>query len=291
VAHDPEPSPVFPSAIRHAYDLLLAGVSLDSIAGTWNAAGLPAGPDGVPAPAGLRGFWTGDRVRVVLSSRDHAGRAVDELAWRRAADLLSAPPRRARVEPDRTLLTAIATCGLCGKPVRSAVVSTGRTAYQCRGDGERIHLARSAGPVDARVRLEVLDRLDRPGAPELLTNRDTPDLHALGAQSAGLRTRLGQIEDGGVDGVDAGGVQAAPRLDAELAAVEDQMTDRAIRDVPTSVTGADPLPDAWDRLAVSRQRGILLALADRIELRPGSPGRHAGDADVLDQTVLITWRA
>jgi site-specific DNA recombinase len=288
MAHDAEPSPVFPSAIRHAYDLLLAGVSPDSIAGTWNAAGLPAGPDGVPAPAGLRGLWTADRVREVLSNPDHAGRAADELSWRRAADLLSAPRRRPAAEPDRALLTAIATCGLCGKPVRSAVVSPGQTAYQCRGDGDRVHLARSTGPVDARVRLEVLDRLDRPGAPELLTNRDTPDLHALGAHSAGLRTRLGRIEDGAVDGAVA--AQAASRLDAELATVEDQMTDHAVRDVPASVTGADPLPDAWDRLAVSRQRGVLLALTEGIELRPGSPGRRAGDADVLGQTVLITWR-
>jgi site-specific DNA recombinase len=284
-----QPSPVFPAAIRHAYDLLLAGVSPDSIAGTWNAAGLPAGPDGLPAPSGLRGLWTADRVRAVLSDRDHAGRAVDELGWRRATDQLSAPRRRTAGQPDRALLTAIATCGLCGRPVRSAVVSAGQTAYQCRGGGDRVHLARSTAPVDARVRLEVLDRLDRPGAPELLTNRDTPDLHALGAHSAGLRTRLAGIEDGIVDGDTA--AAAAPRLDAELATVEQQMTDHAVRDVPASVTGADPLPEAWDRLAVSRQRGILLALAERIELRPGSPGRRAGDADILGQTVLITWRA
>jgi len=288
MAHDAEPSPVFPSAIRHAYDLLLAGVSPDSIAGTWNAAGLPAGPDGVPAPTGLRGLWTADRVRKILADPDHAGRAVDELGWRRATDLLSVPRRRTG-EPDRALLTAIATCGRCGRPVRSAVVSPGQTAYQCRGDGERVHLARSTGPVDARVRLEVLDRLDRPGAPPLLTNREAPDLHALGAHSAGLRTRLGQIEDGAVDGAVA--AEAAPRLDAELATVEHQMADHAIRDVPGSMTGADPLSDAWDRLAVSRQRGVLLALAEAIELRPASPGRRPGDADVLGKTVLITWRS
>jgi hypothetical protein len=138
------------------------------------------------------------------------------------------------------------------------------------------------------VRLEVLDRLGRPGAPDLLTDPDTPDLPALGAHSAGLRTRLGRIEDGAVDGV---GADTTARLGAELATVEEQMTDHVRRDVPASLTGADPLDDAWDRLAVSRQRGVLLALADGVELRPGSPGRHAGDPDVLGQTVLISWRA
>jgi site-specific DNA recombinase len=284
-----EPSPVFPAAIRRAYDLVLAGVSPVSIAGTWNAAGLPADPDGVPAPVGIRGTWTADRVRAVLSDPDHAGRVVDELAWREAAELLSTSPRRAREEPDRALLTAIAHCGLCGRPVRSAPVSPGRTAYQCDGDGARSHLARSSAPVDARVRLEVLDRLGRPGAPVLLTDRDSPDLYALGAHSAGLRTRLGQIEDGTVAG--AAATRASAALGAELSTVEAQMTDHAVRDVPGSATGADPLHDSWDRLAVSRQRGILLALADGVELRPSPPGRRPGDGDVLGQSVLIRWRS
>jgi hypothetical protein len=288
VTRDGEPSPVFPSAIRRAYDLLLAGVSPDSIAATWNAAGLPAGPDGVPAPAGIRGTWTADRVRAALSDPHHAGRAVDELTWRDAADLLSTPPGRAPEEPDRALLTAIADCGLCGRPVRCVVVSPGRTAYQCEGGGARSHLARSTAPVDARVRLEVLDRLSQPGAPELLTDRGGPDLHALGAHSAGLRTRLAQIEDGTVPA--AAATQATASLGAELSTVEAQMTDHAVRDVPASITGADPLHDAWDRLAVSRQRGVLLALADGVELRPSPPGRRPGDGDVIAQSVLIRWR-
>jgi site-specific DNA recombinase len=288
VTDDSERSPVFPSAIRRAYDLLVAGVSLDSIAGTWNAAGLPASPDGVPAPAGLRGTWTADRVRAVLSDRAHAGHATDELIWRRAADLLSAPPRHAE-DPDRALLTAIATCGLCGRPVRSAVVSPGQTAYQCDGGGDRIHLARSTAPIDARVRLEVLDRLNRPGAPDLLTDRDSPDLYALGAHSAGLRSRLAGLAEGTVPA--AAAAEATASLGAELTTVEQQMIDHAVRDVPTSMTGADPLHDAWDRLAVSRQRGILLALADGVELHPSLPDRRPGDGDVLGQTVQIRWRS
>jgi hypothetical protein len=69
------------------------------------------------------------------------------------------------------------------------------------------------------------------------------------------------------------------------------MTDHAVRDVPASITGADPLHDAWDRLAVSRQRGVLLALADSVELRPSPAGRRPGDGDVIAQSVLIRWRS
>jgi hypothetical protein len=287
VAHADEASPVFPSVIRRAYDLLLAGVSPGSIAGTWNAAGLPADARGVPAAAGRRGTWTADRVRSVLSDRAYAGPVVDEHTWRSAAELMSAPPpRRTRSVSDRTLLTAIGTCGLCGRPVRSAVVTPGQIAYQCDGGGDRIHLARSSAPVDGRVRLEVLDRLARPGAPDLLAGLDAPDLYALGAHSAGLRTRLAQLEDG----TDEEAADATERLGAELATVEGQMADHVRLDVPTSQTGADPVHAAWDRLAVSRQRGVLLALADGVELHPAPPGRRAGDGDILGQTVLITWR-
>jgi hypothetical protein len=277
VPSDEETSPVFPSAIRRAYDLLLAGVSPGSIAGTWNAAGLPAGPDGRPAPTGRRGTWTADRVRAVLAEPGYAGGLVDQPTWRSATALLSVPPRHGPSGSDRALLTAIASCGPCGQPVRSAVVSPGQVAYRC-GDDDSTHLARSSAPIDTQVRLDVLDRLDRPGAPDLLADRRMPDLPALGAHSAGLRTRLERT-------------QPAAGLDAQLAAVEDQMVDHATRDVPASLTGADPLDLAWDRLAVSRQRGVLLALAERIELHPIPPGRRAGDPDVLRQSVLITWRA
>jgi len=271
-------SPIFPSAIRRAYDLLVAGVSAGSIAGTWNAAGLPAGPDGGPAATGRRGSWTADRVRAVLGDPRYAGELVDEPTWRAATALLSKPPRHGPAGSDRALLPAIASCGPCGAPMRSVVVSAGQVAYQC-GDDDRTHLARTSAPIDAHVRLEVLARLDRPGAPDVLAPRRTPDLPALGAHSAGLRTRLQDDRSSGDTG-----------LAAQLAEVEDQMVDHAARDVPASLTGADPVDHAWDRLAVSRQRGVLLALTERIELHPIPPGRRAGDPDVLRQSVLITWR-
>jgi hypothetical protein len=263
---DQEPNQVFPSAIRRAYDLLLAGVGLGSIAGTWNAAGLPAGPDGGPAPTGLRGTWTADGVRAVLARPGYAGRLVDEPTWRSATALLSGPLRQRPAGSDPALLTAIACCGVCGRPVRSAVVSPGQVAYRCGGG--RIHLARSCAPIDARVRLDVLDRLGRPGAPELVADRGTADLPGPWAHTAGLRTRPEAL-----DRPAAG--------NAQLATVEDRMVDRG---------PAVPVEHAWDTLAVSRRRGVLLALAERIELHPIPPGLRAGDPDVLRQSVLITWR-
>lgn len=261
---DKETSPVFPSAIRHAYDLLLAGVSLGSIAGTWNAAGLPAGPDGGPAPSGLRGTWTADGVRTVLAEAEFAGSLVDESTWRSASALLSAPSRHGPAQSDPALLTAIACCGVCGRPVRSKVLSPGQVAYRC--GGERIHLARSCGPIDAEVRLQVLDRLRRPGAPELVADRSTtPELPPPRLRSVGLRR------------------QPVHRTVAGRPATVEHRSIRPVRNLP--------LDNAWDTLAVSRQRGVLLALTERIELHPIPPGQRAGDPGALRQSVLITWRA
>jgi Recombinase len=268
---DEETSPVFPSAIRRAYDLLLAGVSLGSIAGTWNAAGLPAGPDGGPAPAGLRGTWTADGVRAVLADPRYAGQLVDERSWRSATALLSTPPRHGPANSDPALLTAIAACGPCGRPVRSKVLSPGQVAYRCAGHDDRIHLARSCAPIDAQVRLEVLDRLDRPGAPELVADQGgARDLPAPRVHSIRLRTGREPMD------------RRQPAAGHRLATIGDRMVHRA----------PDAPPDhAWDTLAVSRRRGVLLALTERIELHPIPPGRRAGDPDAVRHSVQITWRA
>ena len=195
-------------------------------------------------------------------------------------------------EPDRALLTGLAICSFCGSPVRSQFLSAGRVAYLCDVGDVRRHLARSAAPVDAWIRLQVIERLGREDARDLLGDPSQPDLHELRAQSGDVRTRRSQLEHAAEDGtVDRS--EAAARsvdLDAELAVVEEQMIDHVRRDLPISLTGADPGEVGWDRLGLARQRDVLLALTERIALHPVPPGRRPGDPDVLQSTVILTWR-
>jgi hypothetical protein len=200
-------------------------------------------------------------------------------------------PDSSPAQEQAALLTGVAVCGFCRQPVRTDLRSAGQVAYRCRSDGRRAHLVRSVPPVDAWIRLLVLEQLDRPGAPALLADLDEPDLYALRAHSAGLRTRLTQLADATAAGaMDRFAAAAGSEMVAgALTAVEIEMTHHATHDLPASLTGADPVEVAWDRLGADRQRTVLRRLTDQITLHPVPPGRRAGDPDVLRSTVVVSW--
>jgi hypothetical protein len=181
------------------------------------------------------------------------------------------------------LLTGLAVCGFCGQPVESAFLSPGQVAYRCGAEGERPHLLRNSATVDVWIRLLVLERLARDDAGHLVAESSGPDLYELRAHSGGLRARRSQLAE-----PEAG--EIAVHLDRELAAVEERMVEHVARDLPASLTGADPLEGAWDRLSPDQQRTVLRRIIERTALHPVPPGRRAGDRDVLRSTVLVTWR-
>jgi hypothetical protein len=195
-------------------------------------------------------------------------------------------------QAEAALLTGIAVCAFCGQQVESDLVSPGQVAYRCRADGQRAHLVRSAPPVDAWLRQLVIDRLARHDAGHLVADTDGSDLYELRAHSGGLRARRSQVADAVADGTVDGsqGAASAAYLDGELAAVEQQMVEHAERDLPASLTGADPIEIAWDRLSAAQQRAVLHRIAERVALHPVPPGGRAGDSGVLRNTVIVTWR-
>jgi site-specific DNA recombinase len=130
------------TAIRQAFEDVLAGVSLSQVARDWNSAGLLTP---LTTRQGEPSRWTGDTVRPVLLNPRSAGLRgygpklengsrkievmgkaqwppiVTEETWRAVVGLLSDPERFAgRGRGARALLTGIAVCGLCGATVNGA---------------------------------------------------------------------------------------------------------------------------------------------------------------------------
>jgi DNA invertase Pin-like site-specific DNA recombinase len=188
------------AAVRRAYDDVLAGRSLYSIAADWNAEGFTS----------ARGkAWERTSVRAVLLNkrntglRSHRGEIVmvagEEVkaVWPAIVDrdvfdgvvaVLTNPGRRIGATRGRKyLLSGLAVCGKCGHTLGSAVPH-GRElpryhCKHCRGVTRKIEW------VDKFVLDVVAERLSRGDAADLIAKRDQPDLKALRAKANALRVQ------------------------------------------------------------------------------------------------------
>lgn len=312
------------TAVRRGYAMLLAGATLRSIARTWNEDGLTT-TAGQPFEAySVRGVLTNPRnAGLVAPPRDSASASdshnlsladlpvgsweplVTPETWAAARDLLADPARRSnRGAMPKTLLSGIATCGLCGGAMKAGVVRQIRS-YRC---SEAPHLSRKRDDADHFITHVVLDRLARPDAAAILARDDAPDLSELRAKL--LAKQQGEAN---VLALVAGGhttlakAEAMLRdLRAEMSALEAQMTDRGRVDVLGAVVASaegagddyearwDAVATAWQELDVDRQRAIVRALLT-IEMRsPGKGSRAPRSAAArlahTEATLALTWR-
>lgn len=316
------------TAVRRGYAMLLAGATLRSIARAWNEEGLTttaghpfeaysvrnvlANPRnaGLVAPPRSSAAEAGQSAAQYLSLADLPTGSWEPLVtpetWAAARDLLADPVRRSNPgAAPRTLLSGIATCGLCGAPMKAGVIRDIRS-YRCT---EASHLSRKRDDADHFITHVVLDRLARPDAAEMILRRDdAPD-------AAALREKLLAKQQGeaNVLALVAGGhttlakAEAMLRdLRAEMGALEAQMTDRGRVDVLGDViANAEAAGDAyearwnavaqaWQGLDVDRQRAIVRALL-AVEMRsPGRGSRTPRDPAArlahTEATLTLTWR-
>lgn len=311
------------TAIRRGYAMLLAGATLRSIARTWNEQGLTTT---------VGHEWEAYNVRAVLANPRNAALIapprssaspttahnlglgdlpvgsweplVTPETWAAARDLLADPVRRSNPGAvPRSLLSGIATCGVCGGAMKAGVVRDIRS-YRC---SESPHLSRKRDDADHFITHVVLERLSRPDAAELLRRDDAPDVHALRrelleAQQAeesvlslvgrglttvdkaaatlrDVRERIGRLEAALSD---AGRVDVFGDLVAEADAAGG---DRDAR--------WQAVAEAWAGLDVDRQRAIVRKLL-AIEMRsPGKGSRAPRDAPGrlahTEATLALTW--
>lgn len=312
------------TAVRRGYAMLLAGATLRSIARAWNAEGLTT-TVGHPFEAySVRNVLANPRnAALVAPPREAASKSTDanlRLAdlpvgsweplvtaetWAAARDLLADPVRRSNPGAlPKSLLSGIATCGVCGAPMKAGVVRDIRS-YRC---SDSPHLSRKRDDADHFVTHVVLDRLARPDAAEkILRRNDAPDASALRekllAKQQGEANVLALVAGGHTTLAKA---EAMLRdLRAEMAALEAQMSDAGrvdvLGDVVARAEGAgaayearwEAVAEAWQSLDVDRQRAIVRALLS-IEMRsPGkgsrAPRDAAGRLAHTAATLALTW--
>lgn len=313
------------TAVRRGYAMLLAGATIRSIAREWNAEGLTT-TVGYPFEAyAVRAILANPRnaglvapPREANSSAPIHNLGLSDLSpgkweplvtpetWVAARDLLSDPARRSNPGAlPKTLLSGIATCGLCGTGVKAGATKKGVATYRC---GASAHLARKRDDADHFITHVVLERLSRPDAAELLRANDAPDTERLRAELAAAAAG-----EANVLALVARGATTLPKAEAmlrdlrvEIGKLEAKLSDAGRVDVFGDLVAeaghaGDDAMARWEAVAVmwqgldsDRQRAIVAALMS-IELRsPGKGSRPPRDAAGrlahTAATVALTWR-
>ena len=308
-------------AIRKAYDDVMGGSSLKSIARQWNADGLRTPPTGgcdcEPAPAEFpcptcnrkrrskpEGTeWTSMSVRaVLLAPRNAALRSyhgevvgaadwpaiVPEQVWRGVKGKLTDParltPGAGFTAPRKYLLSGVALCSECGHPVSGIADTkkTGRPAYVCKRRG-CLAVRRSVADVDGWVRGHILVALAR-------------DLDVLmqrkGVDTTALLARLTECE---AEKDQAAAMVHAKQITLSQLAIINADFDREISEINAAMRDADKaavldpfvgvsdVAALFDSLPLDRQRAVIRLLCS-VVIRPGQAPRRPFDKTLVTVT-------
>jgi len=277
--------------VQEAAARLLAGESIHAIRAHLNKAG---------ARTTAGNLWASTEVRRMLHNpryaaiRVHRGAQIGPGTWPAILDvdthraicaLLDDPDRRAPGRPQSSLLTSIATCGVCGGPVYATRSGDRPRMYYCKS---RAHISRGADQLDDYVTSVLWARLEE-HADELTTpgpNRDR--VRTLRATEKQLRARL----DGLAEAFAAGDVDelqlraGSKRARAELEQVITELAAARRRPALDRLLAADNVADEWEHMSLDARRA---ALQDVMTVSLLSPGR--GARVFRPETVRIGWRA
>ena len=303
--------PVEAAVIREIADRLLAGESVKAVTESLNEQGVPppyteeqrrkmnAGRDRPFDPSSVQ--WSRVTLRaVVLRERNaglrrHQGRIIgkgdwepifDEDTYHRLHSLLSNPARRVTTgSAYRYLLSGIAKCGKCGRPVR--VLITGRRrgtddkrrSYTC---GHCHGISRNLESVDRLIIKLVTRRLARPDARAIF--RPEPDL-LLVAEANRLRNKLdyvaGQFARDEIDGEQLTLITSTIR--PKLQSIEAQLRPAT---VDLSDLATPDIVKRWKGIPLERRRAVVDFLLDITLLPRGKDAPRRFDPE----SIKVEWR-
>jgi site-specific DNA recombinase len=280
--------PVEAAVVHEIAKSLLAGIGVKAVTNSLN-------DRGVPSPNGRE--WSRVTVRhVVLRERNagfrrHQGKIIGKGEWEPIFDedtyyrlhaLLGDPGRKVTTgNAFRYLLTGIAKCGKCGKPVRVLIShSKGkRRSYVC---GRCHGISRNVESVDRLITKLVTRRLAMPDAKAIFTPIPDP---LLVTQAESVRAKLDLAADqfaaDEIDGEQLKRITATlrPRLheiDAKLRPVMLDLADLATPDIA----------ERWDKVPLERQRAVVDFLLDITLLPRGKDAPRRFDPNSVD----VKWK-
>jgi site-specific DNA recombinase len=266
--------------LRDAAKAVIAGASLTSVARKWNAVG-------VEPPQSRKGTWTATQVRAVLTNprhaglRAHKGEVIGPAAWPailkpETHERLTAALAKNRRPPERqrSLLTGLVVCGVCGATmhrsrVNGAPVMRCNRAPRVAGCGK---VSIKAEPLEDHA-IKILMTFDTAGFAKALEGRESDYDAPLLAEIEQLEQELRDADEDRVTrAIDrAQHLRITQRIKGQRNEARAKLAQRDQRsaDVLKLYAGkAGALRKAWPKLDHDKQRAILAAVIEAIEVQP-----------------------
>lgn len=261
--------PVEAPLIAKAYQRVLSGGSLGSIASEWNVAGITTSKGCKFRASTVRKILLKERnagLRAyggkILEKRGNWPAIVSDDMYYSVVDILNDPKRHGagQAKPRKYILSGLALCGRCGKPVGSMKNSvTRKTNYACK---HCLGIGRDRIKVDGAVLRIITEKLSQPEAVELLIDNGADNRAELAEQVESLRIRrkaaaVAAADADDPDDVDFHRTQHA-RLSQRYKETMALMTDHVMADIFEGVPlGTADVGPCIAGLPLDRQRAII----------------------------------
>jgi site-specific DNA recombinase len=294
--------------MREAARRIVAGDSLRGIVGDWNRQKIKSATGGRWGTRPLRQMLlsprlVGYRVHHGEIVRDGDGHPIhngeiepilDPATWEAVRAILTDPARTVTAvgRAPSYLLTGLAFCGRCGARVEG-IRRRGRTSYRCSraGRGGGACVERVGAPVEDLILRALFKAVENPTWDEQAAERPSDDptrphyerLAEITAELDVLDRRVGEAELAEeLGGHPHPSSATLRRMLADREAEREHHQAAVTRLQHGRVAAAVPrnLRTVWPSLSLDRQRSILAAMIERVEIHPQGRGK-AFDPDAI----------
>jgi site-specific DNA recombinase len=286
-----------------AFDKFVKATPLGAIVRDFNERGVKTVTGAAWAPGTLRDLMLRPRLAgLASSSGEILGKAqwepiIPEPRWREAVALLKDPSRRTTTGNKAAyLLSGIALCGVCGRPLVSGgkkgpAGESVRRMYRCRPPVGQTGscVGRRQDWVDAYVTERIFERFCQDDVADLLVDEEHPDFAAVDDERKEIRERL---DDAAISFarklIDSRQLEIITKELQERLAEIDRLVQKpgktaVLRELVEASLNADgddariaAVEAVWDRYSFDRRRAIISELMT-IRILPGGGGRRTFD--------------